>query len=163
MDQYQIWPQSVHSYHTYMFQILLQCVLCCWDKDRKLNFPIFFLKFKRHNSFKTHWTRTKFELNLYIHKLHPYIYKFELNVSNGCGDNDRKVNDEGIQKDRRTEWRNGITLYAPVIWWRGHDMFKSLFLKKCNASSNYSILQCIYILIYSYPHIKVKATFYSYV
>lgn len=162
MDQNQIWPQSVHSYHTYMFQILLQCVLCCWDKDRKLNFPIFFLSSRGITLSKLIEPEPNSNLTcIFINYIH--IYKFELNVSNGCGDNDRKVNDEGIQKDRRTEWRNGITLYAPVIWWRGHDMFKSLFLKKCNASSNYSILQCIYILIYSYPHIKVKATFYSYV
>lgn len=44
---------------------------------------------------------------------HQYI-KFELNVCNGSGDNDRKVN------DRRKEGRNKVILYAPGISWPGH-------------------------------------------
>lgn len=51
-----------------------------------------FSNFKRHTSVKNHRTGTKFKLNLYISMTHQYI-KFELNVCNGSGDNDRKVND----------------------------------------------------------------------
>lgn len=44
-----------------------------------------------------------FKLNLYIHKIHPYI-KFQLNVCNSCLDNDQKVKD-----DRLTEGQNDRT------------------------------------------------------
>lgn len=54
------------------------CNGCC-DNDRKVNFPFFFPKFKRHNSLKNHQSGTEFELGNYIVKTHLYI---ELNVCN---------------------------------------------------------------------------------
>jgi hypothetical protein len=51
-------------------------------------FP-FFSKLKGHFYAKTHQTITKFELDLRISSIYPYL-KFELNVYYCWGDNERK-------------------------------------------------------------------------
>lgn len=57
-------------------------------------FLFFFFKFKRHNSVKNNWNRTKLKLSLYICISHPSYITFKLNVWNSCWDKDHKVNDD---------------------------------------------------------------------
>ena len=61
--------------------------------------------------------------------------KFHLKISMYDLDNERKLNrKDGMTEGRNdgmTEWRKGVTLYAPAILWRGHKKHVYVYENMC--------------------------------